>query len=402
MDENPSSAGPSWPPPTVESAGTPPYRESSGGRWRPRWAVWLSLGILVLVLVFIVVATQVTVNDYLITPGVAQPVGPLVKVPADKSHALHGSILLTDVYLSTRLTLWNWITAQFNSDAAIVPATELVSSSSQPTQLLEQGYITMARAQQSAKVAALTRLGYQLSPTDVGVMVTGVAARSAATGRLAVGQTITGVAGTPTPTACGFEQAVATYPVGASVQLTVERTTVTSDAVVKPGPSTSVTLHLGHWPADIEKPTTTPSTCPGIAVASRGYIGIQVDQSVNYTFPFPVTISTKTIGGPSAGLAMTLTIIDKLSGGHLTGGNKVAVTGTVAATGAVGRVGGVPQKTVAVEQAGATAFIVPATTVATAQSKDIPSLRIYGVRSLSQALSVLHKLGGTIPPSSGS
>ena len=35
------------------------------------------------------------------------------------------------------------------------------------------------------------------------------------------------------------------------------------------------------------------------------------------------------VGGPSAGLAFTLTIIDELSAGDLTGGEEVAVTGTI-------------------------------------------------------------------------
>ncbi len=68
---------------------------------------------------------------------------------------------------------------------------------------------------------------------------------------------------------------------------------------------------------------------------------------------------TQDIGGPSAGLAMTLGIIDKLSSGRLTGNRIVAATGTIDQYGNVGDVGGVAEKTIAVERAGATIFFVP-------------------------------------------
>ena len=105
------------------------------------------------------------------------------------------------------------------------------------------------------------------------------------------------------------------------------------------------------------------------------------------------------IGGPSAGLATTLGIIDKLSGGHLTGNRIVAATGTIDPQGDVGDVGGVPEKTVAVERAGATVFFVPPQEYQAALSKDTPQLHVYAVSTLGQALRILQRLGGTLPTS---
>ena len=84
------------------------------------------------------------------------------------------------------------------------------------------------------------------------------------------------------------------------------------------------------------------------------------------TTPVPRPDLRRRIGGPSAGLAFTLGIINTLSGGNLTGGRTVAATGTIHPDGTVGDVGGVAQKTVAVERAGATLFLVAARGVATA------------------------------------
>jgi Lon-like protease len=95
---------------------------------------------------------------------------------------------------------------------------------------------------------------------------------------------------------------------------------------------------------------------------------------------------------------MTLGVIDALTSGSVTGGRTVAATGTIDSQGNVGPVGGVPQKTVAVENAGASIFLVPPQEYKDALSKDRPGLKIYPVSTLDQALSVLAAHGGTVAP----
>jgi PDZ domain-containing protein len=110
-----------------------------------------------------------------------------------------------------------------------------------------------------------------------------------------------------------------------------------------------------------------------------------------------VTIDVGNIGGPSAGLAMTLATLDILSSGDLTGGHRVAATGTIGLDGTVGDVGGVAQKAVAVRKAGATVFFVPADELKDAQSQ-AGSMKVYPVRTLQEALDDLKTLGGHVPP----
>ena len=45
-----------------------------------------------------------------------------------------------------------------------------------------------------------------------------------------------------------------------------------------------------------------------------------LQEFVTYHFPINVKINTQQVGGPSAGLAFTLAIIDDLTPGELTGG----------------------------------------------------------------------------------
>jgi PDZ domain-containing protein len=117
-----------------------------------------------------------------------------------------------------------------------------------------------------------------------------------------------------------------------------------------------------------------------------------------YDFPFPVSINSDDIGGPSAGLAWTLGIINTVSGGHLTGGHTIAATGTIRPDGSVGDVGGVKQKTVAVERAGATIFFVPPQELKVAKSMATRSLTVYAVSSVRQALEDLQRRGGDLGP----
>ena len=99
---------------------------------------------------------------------------------------------------------------------------------------------------------------------------------------------------------------------------------------------------------------------PNGELRGKPYIGIgPATEDLKLEFPVDVTIDPGAVSGPSAGLAFTLTIIDKLSPGDLTGGKNVAVTGTMDLDGTVGEVGGVPQKTAAAIDAGAKLFLVP-------------------------------------------
>jgi PDZ domain-containing protein len=342
------------------------------------------------------VADHVELDYYVLTPGVAQPVGPLVQVPKQRAHRLHGRVLLTDVYL-TRVTALGYLLDSVRSDARILPAATVLGPATPPSQLVAQGYLEMEQSQSAAKAAALTRLGYRVRVRDIGVVVFAVVQSSPAAGVLSVGQVVTAVNGHRTPDACTFARSLASRRAGALVHLTVEHSHPNARAELVPGPLVHETVRLARWPSSVPHPAPTP-LCPGSGWHGQGFLGVEAETQPVFGLPFRVGLRTTSIGGPSAGLAMTLGIIDTLWGGNLTGGRIVAATGTIAPTGAVGEVGGVPEKTVAVERAGAGVFFVPKAQVGTAKSKAPPSLRVYGVSSLAQALEDLRRLGGSVPP----
>lgn len=99
-------------------------------------------------------------------------------------------------------------------------------------------------------------------------------------------------------------------------------------------------------------------------------------------------------GGPSGGLAFALAAVDALSAGDLSGGWRVAASGTITADGAVGAVAGIALKHAAAARAGAGVFFVPRGTVP-ATSGDLPGrLRVVEVSHLREAVRWLCDHGG--------
>ena len=121
---------------------------------------------------------------------------------------------------------------------------------------------------------------------------------------------------------------------------------------------------------------------------------------VTYHFPIDVKIDTQKVGGPSAGLAFTLAIIDDLTPGDLTGGRRVAVTGTINPDGTVGPVGGVEQKAITARHNDVSMMIVPKQELKDARA-GAGNLKVVGVDTIDDALAALQTAGGAaVPPAS--
>jgi PDZ domain-containing protein len=378
---------------TTGEAGTiPPDAGRGAPARRPkRWPVVPAVVGAVLVAVWFGLGFW-NVNYYAITPGSATAVGPLITVPANLDRPLTGSILLTDVYV-TPLTAQSYLVQRFlSSDSQVVPSGAVLDPLTPADQFTDQGYLDMNQAQSYATAAALTHLGYSVSAHDAGTLVYGTVTGSPAAASLRVGQVITAVNGKATLTACALVNSLHGVVPGTPVRLSVEQSTISPSGTVAAGPIVSKQVTLTKPPRGLVE-----TGCSAKPTAPTAYLGLSSQTQQAWTFPVKVTVHTADIGGPSAGLSMTLGIIDKLSGGDLTGKRIVAATGTIDPAGDVGDVGGVAQKTIAVERAGATVFFVPPQELAAARSTATPQLHVYAVSSLTQALRILQRLGGTMP-----
>jgi PDZ domain-containing protein len=384
-DAGPDAAGAQAPP---ADAVPPPI-----GVGRRRRRIWPGVlgGLAVVVILAVLIAARTSVNYFVITPGDASPVAQFIEVPAADNHPLTGKILLTDVFV-TQLNALNYLQYKFlDSNSEVISGPELLGPTVNEDQYLDQGYLQMAQAQSFATASALSRLGYTVTSTNAGALVFGVEPHSPAAGKLHVAQVITGVNGRPTTTDCALIDSLHGMTPGTSVALSVEQSSINDVGDFVRGPVVTKSVTLGTPPKGlVDRGCGTPT-------APTAYLGIDPQTQQDWQFPVKVTVHTQDIGGPSAGLAMSLGIIDKLSSGRLTGNRIIAATGTIDQYGDVGDVGGVAEKTVAVERAGATVFFVPSVELKTAESKATPQLHVYAVSNLNQVLRILKGLGGHVP-----
>jgi len=93
------------------------------------------------------------------------------------------------------------------------------------------------------------------------------------------------------------------------------------------------------------------SGTPGIGIGLVDNTSMQTDP--------PVDIHSGGIGGPSAGLMFSLQIYNRLQPANIHGDYNIAGTGTIAADGTVGRIGGIEKKIVTADEEGVEYFLAP-------------------------------------------
>ena len=238
----------------------------------------------------------------------------------------------------------------------------------------------MGDSKQAAVYVALKKLGYDVPVTGGGAVVQQVSPDVPAASVLKPGDVIVAVDGTPVHLDSDLGPILEPHKPGDEVSLTIERPSGTGDPNAAPNYET-ITQSVKLAARD------DGTALIGIAPGTRA--------DAKFDFPVNVDIDSGSVGGPSAGLAFTLGVIDALTPGELTGGQKVATTGTISLDGSVGAVGGVKQKTVTVERAGAKVFLVPASEADEARAAAGNSdLKIVPVEDVDDALAALAELGG--------
>jgi PDZ domain-containing protein len=223
----------------------------------------------------------------------------------------------------------------------------------------------MARSQQVAAAVALRRLGYAVKTTSVGVLVDALVADSPAIGKLRPNDVIVAVDGKPVRTRSDLLRRVRAHEPGEKVRIAVKRG-ARRDVV---------TMRTGTDPEDPD----------------RAVIGVFIDQAASIELPLDVKIDLRNVGGPSAGLAFALDVMEEL-GRDVDGGRRIAATGEIDLDGHVVPVGGVKQKTIAVRRSGIEVFLVPAGDNAKEARRHAGGLRIVPVKTFQQALQSLATL----------
>ncbi len=216
--------------------------------------------------------------------------------------------------------------------------------------------VQMSSSQQAATAAALTALDI---PADVLLRVAGAPEGAVLPDGLEEGDVITALDGREVGTTEQLQAALQAVPAGEPVVVGVER---------------------DGEPRDVR--VTTAAGDDG-----RTVLGVLLAPEVEV--PFDVDIRIDDIGGPSAGTVFALGIVDLLTPGDLLGGRHVAGTGTVDAEGQVGAIGGVRQKLVAADAAGAELVLVPRANCGEVVGAVPEGLEVRAVGTLDEALAEL-------------
>jgi PDZ domain-containing protein len=112
-------------------------------------------------------------------------------------------------------------------------------------------------------------------------------------------------------------------------------------------------------------------------------------------FPIDVTYTSDDIGGPSAGLMWALGLYELLAPDDTTAGRTIAGTGEIAPDGTVYPIGGIQDKVVAAQRAGATIFLAPKDNMSELQGVDTGDMQVIPVKTFDDALQALQQNGSS-------
>lgn len=336
-----------------------------------RRAVTLAVASCIL-LVLVVVGALLPVPYVALYPGpTANTLGdngkgvPLVQIDGRQTYPTNGHLnFVTVTYRGgpdARIDLFTALRGWLSSDEAIVPEETIFPKHESQQQVDAENTRQMQDSQENAEAAALKELGIAV-PTRV--VVNSVQQGMPAAGKLQPNDEITGVNGVKTGSVDQVKAAMAKAGVGGKADV----------EVLRAGKPVKVTL-------------TTAKGQDGKPV-----VGVVLAE--DYKFPFKINISVGDIGGPSAGLMFSLSIVDKLNPQSLTGGKFIAGTGTITPDGQVGPIGGIQQKMIAARRAGATVFLTPKDNCAEALGARPNGLRLVRADTLHGAIQSLDSLQG--------
>lgn len=327
--------------------------------------------------------------EFAMVPAEAQPVEPLLSVTGVDTFDDEGQIYFVTV-TEPSITLLDWFVTRSNPAVRLRSYIDKYGDQS-PEERIEQGQRAMTGAKEWAEFVALDRAGYDVEFVPGAAMVDYVLCLEPSEDQseclesppaadvLQPDDVIVELDGQPVEVIDDLLPILAEHQPGDVVPITVERDGQDVETEVEligaPDEDPPRTI-IGFTPVD----TSTLSLPPG----------------------FGVEFETGDIGGPSAGLAFTLTLLDSLTEGDLVPG-KVAVTGTISPDGTVGAIGGLNSKASAVLQEDVKYFLVPASQPDDPASPDSieaarrvvgDDVEIIPVATLDEALAALERLGG--------
>jgi PDZ domain-containing protein len=299
-------------------------------------------------------------DHYLFLPNPGQDLDEIVSVPDESTAPDEGGIYMVDI-LVRKASLFERLFPQIHDSASLVPEEEFNPAGVSERQRRQSSLNQMSRSQQIAVAVALRELDYDVEATPIGAEVALVLADSPAEEKLQPGDVIVGARGEPVRSPADLRDVMEGHSPGDPVELEVRRS----------GQVRTIEVGTRADPDDAE----------------RAVVGVLVEQAADIELPLDIKINAGDVGGPSAGLAFALDVVDEL-GRDIDRGRTIAATGELDLEGNIGAIGGIEQKAAGARLVDADVFVVPEENAAEAR-RHAEGLEVIAVSTFAEALAVL-------------
>ena len=298
------------------------------------------------IMTIIMVASSFYYLPYYVTkPGSAHELDPIVHV--ENGYQDDGELMLTTVRMG-RANIYAYLMASIRKYEYIFPVDEIRSPHESDEEYNLRQLQLMNNSQSHAIEVAYKKAGKPYKYNYKGIYVLNIYPSMPAEDVLKPGDRITAIDGQTFQSSQEFIDYVSGKAKGDKVEITYVRN---KNKKVE-------TIPLEAFPD----------------VPDKVGLGITLSDDKEIVTEPPVKLETEEIGGPSAGLMFSLEIYDQLTEDDLPKGHRIAGTGTISEDGKVGRIGGIEQKIIAADKAGAEYFLAPDETITKEMKEKYPDL----------------------------
>jgi PDZ domain-containing protein len=313
-----------------------------------------------------------------LSPGSAPTTIEKINIEGAQTYAPDGEIKFTTVSIeSDSLTIWEWFRAKNDEIRELRDRQDFYGDKTKAETRKINNFM-MQQSQDTASLVAANYLGYEIVPEIDGSYVVEIVTDSPADTFLQLGDLIVEVEGIKVTTPKDLGDAIKSKKPGDSVSIGYKRSEGTFQV---PSPDQEVITEQVSL-------TTHPT------LDQTGFLGVVIQTPLAADIPFDISIDVGRVGGPSAGLAFALSIVDYLTEGELTGGLSIATTGTIDQYGNVGSVGAYAQKAEAAARSGVDVFLVPPAGYETVERISSGRFEVRCVSTFNDAIFELAAFGG--------
>jgi Lon-like protease len=330
------------------------------------------LGSFILIILILIGGVFYTLPYYVSQPGMAKKLEPIIKV--ENGYPEKGNFMLTTVRMG-RANIYTYLEAKIKKYEEIYPLDEIMYKKETDEEYTVRQLYLMSDSKMNAIDLAYHKAGKPVHYKYKGIYVLNVLPDMPAYGKLQAGDRIFKVDERKFSSSEDFISYVSKKRAGDQITLTYSRNKQTKNVNIKIQPFKEDPKRVG--------------------------VGISLVDDKEIIVKPRVLVKTDEIGGPSAGFMFSLEIYNQLTKEDLTKGYQIAGTGTISPDGTIGPIGGIEQKIIAADKAGAEIFFAPnekgakhsnyRDAVKTAH--DIGTkMKIIPVDSFDQAIKYLNKL----------